>query len=168
MANLASVNGMSLDDAIRAFRVCCGSTRWAEGMAARRPFGDEDALLAAAGAIEKSMTRADWLEAFAAHPKIGDLDSLKKKFAAIADLSSSEQASVAVASHDTLAALAEGNRVYEQTFGHIFIVCAAGKSADEMLALLRQRLANPPDDELRIAAAEQTRITRLRLQRIGQ
>jgi 2-oxo-4-hydroxy-4-carboxy-5-ureidoimidazoline decarboxylase len=144
---------------------CCGSRRWVETMVARRPFADAQALLHAAAAAEASLDRADWLEAFAAHPRIGDLEGLKKKFASTAAWASGEQAGVAGAAEPVLRELAEGNRLYESRFGHIFIVCATGKSAEEMLDLLRQRLANDPEQELRIGAAEQAKITRLRLER---
>lgn len=135
-------------------------------MLARRPFANEEAVGHAASEIEASLQRADWLEAFTAHPRIGDLDSLKKKFAATATWAEGEQAGVAGAADEVLLALAEGNRLYEQRFGHIFIVCATGKSAVEMLTLLRARLPNSPEDELGIAAAEQAKITRLRLEKL--
>ncbi len=116
--------------------------------------------------LEGSSTDADWLEAFAAHPRIGDVDALRAKFAATAAWASGEQAGVAGASESTLRALAEGNRDYEAKFGHIFIVCATGKTADEMLGLLRERLANEPDAELAVAAAEQAKITAIRLRKL--
>src|SRR6185436_1014222 len=103
---------------------------------------------------------------FAHHPKIGDRDSLRQRFARTAHLSEREQAGVDGASENVLEALAEGNREYERRFGHIFIVCASGKSADEMLELLGSRLPNPPDVEIRIAAEEQAKITDLRLKKL--
>lgn len=142
---------------------CCGAARWVERMMARRPFSSNDALLAAAREEWFGLDRADWLEAFAHHPKIGDRESLRQRFATTAHLSEHEQSGVSGASGDVLAALADGNRDYEQKFGYIFIVFATGKSADEMHALLRERLRNLPDTELKIAAAEQAKITRQRL-----
>jgi 2-oxo-4-hydroxy-4-carboxy-5-ureidoimidazoline decarboxylase len=142
---------------------CCGATRWVERMMARRPFGSNDALLAAAREEWFGLDRADWLQAFGQHPSIGDRESLRLRFADTAHLSEREQSGVAGASEDVLAALADGNREYEEKFGYLFIVCATGKSADEMHALLRERLRNLPDTELKIAAAEQAKITRLRL-----
>lgn len=145
---------------------CCGAQRWADAMAARRPFGDDAALLRAADEEWATMGRDDILEALAAHPQIGeDIEALRRKFADTATWSSNEQAGVTAAPEQTLAALRDANAAYRRRFGHIFVVCATGKSADEMLALLRQRLPNDPDTELRIAAAEQAKITRLRLEK---
>ena len=113
------------------------------------------------------MDSADILEAFEHHPRIGaDIEALRKKFAATASLSESEQASVVHASEQTLVALRDGNREYEQRYGHIFIVCATGKSAEEMLEFLHARMDNEPENELRIAAAEQAKITQIRLEKI--
>ena len=109
---------------------------------------------------------ADWREAFAHHPRIGDVASLRAKFAATAAWAGEEQRGAAAAGDDTLAALAEGNRAYEERFGYVFIVCATGKSAEEMLALLRARMPHPPEREIEIAAAEQASITRLRLEKL--
>ena len=106
----------------------------------------------------------EWREAFAHHPRIGDLASLERRFAASADLAAHEQAGAASASRTTLEALAEGNRAYQERFGYIFIVFASGRSADEMLAILRNRLGNPPEAEIALAAAEQWKIMRLRLE----
>jgi 2-oxo-4-hydroxy-4-carboxy-5-ureidoimidazoline decarboxylase len=163
---LEVVNALPEDAARAAFLKCCGSTRWAAAMIARRPFADGPALFDAARKIWNDLTPADWLEAFAAHPRIGDLDSLRAKFASTAAWSASEQAGVAGAADDVLRALAEGNRRYEAKFGYIFLVCATGKTAAEMLALLEQRLDHDAAEELRIAAAEQEKITRLRLERL--
>ena len=110
----------------------------------------------------------DWKEAFTHHPKIGDLDSLKKKFANTAVWASGEQSGVNTAKDEILNALAEGNRLYEEKFGYIFIVCASGKSAEEMLGMLNERLKNNPEDEIRIAADEQNKITLLRLEKLLQ
>jgi len=111
-------------------------------------------------------TEADWLEAFGHHPKIGDMDSLKKKFATTAGWASGEQGAVAEASEQTIEALAKGNAEYEKKFGFIFIVCATGKSADEMLQLLQQRLPNDKEHEIVIAMDEQNKITQIRLQKL--
>ena len=133
---------------------------------ARRPFGSHDALMATARDEWFRLRRSDWLEAFGHHPKIGDRDSLRQRFARTAHLSEREQAGVDGASENVLDALAEGNGEYERRFGYIFIVCASGKSADEMLCLLRQRLPNPPELEIRVAAEEQAKITELRLEKL--
>jgi len=161
------VNVWDADDAYRRFLHCCGANRWAQAMVAARPFGDETALLAAAGRQFAVLTRTDWLEAFAAHPRIGDLDSLRLKFQDTAHLAAAEQASVRGTTEAIIQALARGNVAYERKFGYIFIVCATGKTAAQMLALLEARLTNEPDLELELAAAEQRQITRLRLEKIA-
>jgi 2-oxo-4-hydroxy-4-carboxy-5-ureidoimidazoline decarboxylase len=164
--NAESLNQMSPDAARGTLLRCCGSGRWADAMTLRRPFAAAGDVLRAAAEVEASLDRSDWLEAFAAHPRIGDLESLRKKFASTADLASGEQAGVAGADDEVIRALADGNGEYEARFGYIFIVCASGKSAAEMLAILRQRLKNDPATELQIAAAEQAKITRLRLEKL--
>ena len=142
---------------------CCGSSRWVERMLARRPFGSRETALDVAREEWFALTRAEWIQAFSHHPRIGDRDALRRKFAATGALSEREQAGVSGASDETLAALLDGNREYETRFGYIFIVCATGKSADEMLALLRARLKNDPETEIGIAAEEHARICELRL-----
>jgi 2-oxo-4-hydroxy-4-carboxy-5-ureidoimidazoline decarboxylase len=143
----------------------CGSSRWVNRMVGRRPFGGQQALLAVARDEWFALSRADWLEAFSQHPKIGDTNSLRQRFAATHDLSEREQAGVSGASETTLARLAERNRAYEDRFGYIFIVCATGLTADEMLTRLEARIGNDPDAEIGIAAQEQAKITAIRLGR---
>ena len=135
-------------------------------MLQRRPFGTLDAMVDASHEVWFSLTPADWQEAFADHPRIGDRDALKKKFAETRHLASREQSGVDGAADDVLDALARGNREYERTFGYIFIVCATGLTAAEMLARLQARLANDPGTELLIAAREQSKITDLRLKKL--
>ena len=141
----------------------CGSTRWTERMLARRPFGSREALLSAARVEWDGLSADHWCEAFSHHPKIGDREKLRQRLPATDDLSSREQAGVDSASDAVLDALAEGNRRYEDRFGYIFIVCASGLSANELLAKPTDRLGNDPDREILIAAAEQAKITALRL-----
>jgi len=129
----------------------------------RRPFGNDARLLRTARIEWFGLTEADWLEAFSHHPQIGDRASLAARFPATHDLSAKEQAAVAQAHDDVLSALAEANATYHERFGFIFIVCATGKTAEDMLALLRARLSNNRATELRIAAEEQAKITALRL-----
>lgn len=167
MVNLQAINSWTPAQAHAAFLRCCGASRWAERMAACRPFPSEQEFFDAAERIGQELSREDWLEAFAAHPRIGDLDALRAKFCATAAWSAQEQAGLTGAADAVLLPLAEGNRAYEAKFGYIFIVCATGKTAEEMLALLQQRLANDPDTELLLAAGEQAKITRLRLQKLG-
>jgi len=145
---------------------CCGARRWIDAMVASRPFADAAALDAASERAFDRLARADWLEAFGHHPKIGDVAALRARFASTAAWAGAEQRGAATAPETTLRSLAEGNRAYEERFGYIFIVCATGRSAEEMLAMLDQRLANDPAAELAIAAAEQRKITRLRLEKL--
>jgi 2-oxo-4-hydroxy-4-carboxy-5-ureidoimidazoline decarboxylase len=152
-----------VDTARRLLTRCCGAARWVDGMLARRPFGGDDRLLAAARDVWFALDETAWREAFADHPKIGDRDALRERFPHTAALSVQEQSGVAGANDEVLDALAAGNRLYEARFGYIFIVCASGKSADDMLALLQARLPNPPEVEIAIAAEEQARITAGRL-----
>ncbi len=142
---------------------CCGSTSWVERMLARRPFATREALLEAAREEWFQLTEDDWLEAFRQHPKIGDRDALRERFGASGHLSEKEQSGLAGAADDILGALAAANREYERKFGFIFIVCATGRSAGEMLDMISARLKNDRKTELHTAAAEQARITELRL-----
>jgi OHCU decarboxylase len=134
-------------------------------MARARPFESLEAVQAEAEQVWWDLDQADWLQAFAAHPKIGE-----KKAAFSSEQSRAwseqEQSSAAAAPADTVRQLADLNAQYAQRFGYIYIVCATGKSADEMLALLRARLQNDPGTELKIAAGEQAKITRLRLEKL--
>lgn len=145
---------------------CCGSSAWVQQMLAFVPADDMVELLEDAEEQWWKCSKDDWKEAFAHHPKIGDVESLKKKFASTAVWASGEQGGVQSASEETLKALADGNRLYEEKFGYIFIVCATGKSADEMLQLLQERLMNDPEQEIEIAADEQNKITKLRIEKL--
>lgn len=145
---------------------CCGSGRWARAVAGRRPFSSEEELLAAADEEWARCGREDILEAFSHHPRIGGKDALRAKFAATRGWSQGEQSKVAQAAEETLEGLSRGNEEYERKFGYIFIVCATGKSADEMLSLLRARLPHEAAEELKTAAGEQAKITRLRLSKL--
>ncbi|WP_339806923.1 2-oxo-4-hydroxy-4-carboxy-5-ureidoimidazoline decarboxylase [uncultured Marinobacter sp.] len=164
--NLRSLNTLSRDRAARHFRDCCAAQRWIDGMVAGRPYPDREALLAHCRELWPTLTEADWLQAFEAHPQIGDVNSLKKKYASTKALASGEQSGASVASDDVLLCLKAGNDAYLRKFGFIFIVCATGKSASEMLALLEDRLPNSRDDEIRNAAREQAKITELRLEKL--
>lgn len=145
---------------------CCGSKSWVEKMLPFFPAEDMAELLYDAEDQWYECSESDWLEAFSHHPKIGDIDSLKTRFATTAGWASSEQRSVTQATEETLQALAKGNEAYEKKFGFIFIVCATGKSADEMLELLQKRLSNSKEEEIRIAMDEQNKITQIRLQKL--
>ena len=151
---LEELNVLPDDVAVAEFRQCCGSTRWADAMDRAMPFPSIGQMAEKADEIWRSLDPADWLEAFAAHPRIGERSSAH---------SLAEQRRALSASDAVRDTLTRYNRDYEIRFGHIFIVCATGKSAEEMLAILVDRMTNVPEDELRIAAEEQRKITGLRL-----
>ena len=145
---------------------CCGSQTWARMMVEARPFADVAALLKQAEQIWQNLEAANWLEAFAAHPKIGARQAAPKQQAQSAEWSHSEQSGANTADDSVLNSLAEANSLYEEKFGFIFIVCATGKSAEEMLDLCRRRSNNDADSEIRIAADEQRKITEIRLKKL--
>ena len=149
-----------------ALGTCCGSAAWAKNMVAIFPVANSETLLHQATKTWNDLTEADWREAFTHHPKIGDVNALKQKFASTAQWAEGEQGAVRQASPEVLQALADDNERYAAKFGYIFIVCATGKSADEMLALLQARLPNRPEEEIKVAMAEQNKITRLRLEKL--
>jgi 2-oxo-4-hydroxy-4-carboxy-5-ureidoimidazoline decarboxylase len=161
----AVLNALAPAEARAALTRCCGASRWVEVMLARRPFTSTGTLYADAEATFATLGREDFLEAFAHHPRIGGDASAALR--ATATWSNQEQARVSEADAETQQQLRTANEEYLRRFGHIFIVCATGKSAVEMLALLRARLPNDPERELAIAAGEQARITRLRLDKLG-
>ena len=167
MGASSTLDRVSVEEARTLLTRCCGAHRWVDAMIDQRPFHSVDRLLEEARRTWFSLDAADWREAFAHHPKIGDRAGLQARFAATRQLSANEQSGVDSAPDAILDALERGNRLYEERFGFIFIVCATGKSAAEMLALLESRLGNAPDVELGIAAEEQARITALRLLQIG-
>lgn len=158
------ING---EDADELLTNCCASTAWVEGMLALRPFADDEAVIEAAYDVGEAISDEDWLEAFAAHPMIGDVESLRKKYAATKGVAAGEQSGIAGAHEATLQDLAELNREYLQRQGFIFIVCATGKSAEQMLAMLRSRIGNCREEEMQAAAEEQMKITELRLRKLG-
>ncbi|HEV2802066.1 MAG TPA: 2-oxo-4-hydroxy-4-carboxy-5-ureidoimidazoline decarboxylase [Pyrinomonadaceae bacterium] len=166
--NLERLNSLSAAEAETELLKCCGSAKWARAVTGRRPFNDAGELFRAAEEVWWNLTERDWLEAFAAHPKIGGGRSkdARTQHAEAEAWSAQEQSGTRDATRDTLDELAEGNRAYEAKFGHIYIVCATGKTAEEMLALLRARLSNTAAAELRNAATEQSKITRLRLEKL--
>jgi 2-oxo-4-hydroxy-4-carboxy-5-ureidoimidazoline decarboxylase len=163
----AVLNEMSREQARAALFECCGATRWVEGMIERRPFTSTPELMLAADTVWSALEAKDYLEAFTHHPEIGDVSALRERFTRTAELSAGEQAGIAGTPEPTLIALRDGNRAYSRRFGFIFIVCASGKTADEMLDMLQERLQNEPDRELGIAAAEQAKITKLRLRKVA-
>ncbi len=163
---VARLNALSAEEARAELLRCCGASRWADAMVRARPFRDAAHVLAEGERLWATTGPEDWHEAFRHHPRIGDISRLRERFAATASWSSQEQGGVAGAQEAVLQGLAEGNRAYEERFGFIFLVCATGKSAAEMLALLHERMKNEPGHELRVAAAEQGKILRLRLEKL--
>ena len=166
MSGVARLNALPADQAERELLTCCGARAWARRMAEARPFADEAALFETADAVWWGLTEADWLEAFRSHPKIGEKKAEAGQTGREKAWSAGEQSGMDAAADATRAALAEGNRAYAARFGHIYIVCATGKTADEMLSILRSRLDNDAATELRVAAEEQRKITRIRLEKL--
>lgn len=163
MERWRAINEAPVDEARAILLRACGSTRWVDRMMARRPFANSARLLFAARNEWFGLTEVDWLEAFSHHPRIGDRASLEERFPQTHDLSAKEQSGIGIAGADVLTAIAQANTDYFDRFGFIFIVCATGKSAEEMLALLVSRLLNDRATEVRVAAAEQAKITAIRL-----
>lgn len=166
MSGVHRLDSLPAAEAERELLACCGSREWARRMAAARPFGGPAALLERADALWWELDEADWREAFRSHPRIGEREAEAGQSGRERAWSAGEQAGMGTAAAETQRALAEGNRAYEARFGFIYIVCATGRSADELLALLHARLANDPATEIRVAAEEQRRITRLRLEKL--
>ena len=163
---LEQFNSLPLDVASAELIKCCGSSRWAERMAARRPFPDTDSLLRAADAVWWELETTDWLEAFSHHPKIGERRAAHNVSEEARRWSEEEQSTTRLAREETMRELVAANREYERKFGFIFIVCATGKRTEEMLTLLKERINNDTGKELRVAAEEQRRITHLRLRKL--
>ncbi|HLF55918.1 MAG TPA: 2-oxo-4-hydroxy-4-carboxy-5-ureidoimidazoline decarboxylase [Thermoanaerobaculia bacterium] len=165
-AALARFNALPPEAAERELLDCCGAWRWARRLAAARPYAGAGELAETAERAFAELEPLDWMEAFAAHPRIGDAARAGAQSARGESWSAGEQAGVRGADESLRAALAAGNRDYEAKFGYTFIVCATGRSGEEMLAELERRLGHEPERELETAAAEQRRITQLRLGRL--
>jgi len=163
---LHELNILPKEQLIKELSKCCGSPAWVNKMLAFFPADDLVELLEDAEEQWYKCNEKDWKEAFEHHPKIGDIESLKKKFSSTAQWASDEQSAVSHASQQTIEALTEANRLYEEKFGYIFIVYATGKSAEEILTILQTRLQNNPEAEIEIAADEQNKITKLRLEKL--
>ncbi|HEY6847731.1 MAG TPA: 2-oxo-4-hydroxy-4-carboxy-5-ureidoimidazoline decarboxylase [Terracidiphilus sp.] len=159
---LSTWNQTGEAESLQAMLACCGARRWAAAMVALRPIAGVVELSEAADRIWSTMQEADWMEAFACHPAIGDRAAAGASRKSIA-WSEQEQSSAAGAGASVLAELAAGNALYEQRFGFTYIVCATGKTAEEMLEILRRRLASERQSELREAAEQQRQITQIRL-----
>ncbi|CAN5892050.1 2-oxo-4-hydroxy-4-carboxy-5-ureidoimidazoline decarboxylase [soil metagenome] len=158
---ITGFNKLTVNEATEYLFACCGSANWSSLVMKHFPFKDEDTLVSVATDVwYNECNETDWLEAFTHHPKIGDVKSLTEKFAG------KEQAAVGTASATIIEALAKANTDYEAKFGFIFIVCATGKSAAEMLRLLNDRISNSRDEELNIAMGEQHKISIIRFQKL--
>ena len=164
--DLAWLTSLTAEEAANELLQCCGSKRWVAQMASSRPSPTLEKLLATANDVWWSLERSDWLEAFRSHPKIGEKKAADKVSAQSQQWSGQEQSGVANASQETASTLAALNHDYEQKFGFIFIICATGKTPDEMLSARRERLQHDPESELPIAATEQSKITELRLKKL--
>jgi len=164
-AALTRWNSLPTSQAAEEILPCCGSRAWGQRMAARRPITDEAVLLAASDEVWENLREADWLEAFASHPRIGESHAPPSAPARSAAWSTNEQQKISSAGDTVKAALAEGNREYEKRFHRIFIVCATGKSALEILEILRRRLRNDDKTELHEAVEQQRQIARIRLKK---
>lgn len=165
-AGVTAFDALPDHEAFVLLQSCCGSQAWVEAMLAHRPFGTLVRVLNEAEDIWWSLGPDDWREAFAHHPRVGEQAASGPQSARAQAWSADEQRGASAAGAATRQALADGNHEYERRFGQIYLVCATGKSADEMLALLRQRLSNDPATELRVASGEQAKITRLRLEKM--
>ena len=163
-AQLQWLNTIPEGTAQEALLNCCGSRTWCREMLRRRPFTNVNDLLNKAEEAGDALTREDWKEAFAAHPKIGERKT--KGSEQTQRWSKQEQSAAAAASTQAQQELERLNEEYYSRFGYIFIVCATGKSVEEILGILRERIHNDPAIELEIAAAEQRKITQLRLQKL--
>jgi OHCU decarboxylase len=165
-STLQQLNALAPEQAEAEFLKCCGSRTWASAVSDARPFIDADALFHKADSVWWSLSENDWLEAFRAHPKIGEQKAAAVQSEQARSWSAQEQSGLHDAATETKKALDAGNQEYEEHFGFIFIVCATGKTSNEMLAILNERLRNDPATELRVAAEEQRKITRLRLEKL--
>ena len=163
---LDHLNTLPGPDAVQEFRKCCGSQRWAQRMVINRPYLSPDDLYVKAGDLWWDLDRDDWLEAFRSHPKIGERKAAVDVSKQAQEWSGQEQAGVNDAGSLTLSELERLNQEYETRFGFIYIVCATGKSSDELLEILKSRINNAAEDELVVAAREQSKITELRLRKM--
>lgn len=164
--NLDKINNATVAQASLLLENCCCAPNWVESMLNARPFADAAALLEASKSSFLALTEADFLNAFKGHPQIGDLDTLIAKYAATSESASDEQSGMSVAEKSQLTEMHTLNQQYLQKFGFIFIVCASGKSAQQMLQIIKNRISNARPEELNIAAAEQIKITHLRLEKL--
>lgn len=164
--NLTVLNELPTGAASEILESCCVSPRWIEHMLAARPFMSKNHVLKIGQKVWEELVEADYLAAFEGHPQIGDVSTLRAKFSATAEKAGNEQAGMSTAGDDVLNDMMATNKAYLAKFGFIFIVCATGKTAEQMLAMIKVRINNDRDTELAIAAAEQAKITKIRLEKL--
>jgi 2-oxo-4-hydroxy-4-carboxy-5-ureidoimidazoline decarboxylase len=181
--SLESLNGLPAEVARQRLLACCSSPRWAAEVASGRPYKSVDEILARSDKSMAGLTQADLEQALAGHPRIGDPSRIGaaggaeagpggaaggsgQEAAAVAGWSGQEQAGVRAADQATVQALAAGNRAYEGRFGHIYLVCATGRSGTELLTLLRERLAHDPGTEWKVVRRELGKINQIRLRKL--
>lgn len=160
------LNALPETDAQEALARCCGSRRWVQGMVAARPYHSDRAMFEIAERTWWDLEPDDWLDAFSHHPRIGERISERPASATERGWSTTEQSGMDQADREVEDAMVARNLEYERRFGHVFLICATGRSGYEMLMALLTRLDNDPTDELRVAAAEQAKITRIRLEKL--
>jgi 2-oxo-4-hydroxy-4-carboxy-5-ureidoimidazoline decarboxylase len=158
MPQLKALNKLTAKEAEQSFLRCCGSAQWAKKLSSARPFLNQEQLFQRAEEIWFSLSTEDWLEAFSHHPRIGGRSTQS--------WANQEQRGAHQASEKTRLALQKGNLEYERKFGHVFLVCASGKTADEMLAILQRRITNDASEEMKNASQEQAKIMKIRLQKL--
>lgn len=166
MSGLSALNEMPPNVANTAFLACCASHKWADAMTAARPFATASQLYETADRVWRGLGPDEWRHAFAAHPRIGERHAARDVGSRAASWSKQEQSAATASDTNTLAELAEVNRQYEARFGHVFLICASGRAAPEILANAKQRMTNDTVTELTAAAEEHRQITRLRLARL--
>ncbi len=164
--SVEEINNLTDQECYDTFQNCCTASSWVAAMVYARPFANVEDLKSKSDGIWSQVDYEGWIEACEGHPKIGDVDSLAKKYASTKQWAGNEQQGMDSADMEVIEALAKGNEDYEHKFGYIFIVCATGKSASEMLEILNSRLPNEPKSELDIARGEQNKITRIRLDKL--
>lgn len=163
---ISAFNSLSEKETKAELTRCCGSSLWVSEMMKACPIDSLDDAFKKSKYVNGMLKKEDWLEAFSHHPRIGDIDNLRKRFASTASWSANEQGSLSYADEKTLHELKQLNDEYFEKFGFIFIICASGKSASEMLDALKARLPNDADTEIKNAAKEQSKITELRLEKL--
>jgi len=164
--NVQQLNELSEKDAYQTFENCCVAPRWVKRMVAARPFSSNENVYETAQNIWNELTEDDYLAAFEGHPQIGDVSTLRAKYSSTAEKAGHEQSGMSAANEAVLNEMMTINKTYLTTFGFIFIVCATGKTAEQMLTLIKNRINNDREKELNIAAKEQAKITKIRLEKL--